>query len=468
MSSGSPSPILQLGGLASGLDTNTLIQQLMQVEQQPQARIQQQTLIEQARQQALKDISTRLSNLMDAVNALQDPTAWADVQSVDSSDPTHLGVARTAGAAAGVYTVNVTRLASADQYTQSSTNTTAAADDTLHLSVGGGTDFQVQIANGDTLDTIAAKINGTSGMPVYATVAGGKLVVSGKATGAANTVSITGGDAAGFTFGQTAKASDASLTVDAGLGPVTVTSASNSVSNAIAGVTLTLKGAVSNATIAVGSPAPDANAIQSNIQNFVDQYNSTITFIQGKVNEQAVANPQNEADRETGLLYNDPSLTGLLSSLREGLGDIVSGRPGAMQALVQAGVSTGGPSSTLNPDSIAGKLTFDTAAFTTAIQGSFADVKALFTNATGSYATEGVAQRLHDLLNTYTSPTGIMASRDQSEQSQITSLQQQSADWNDRLSAKEASLRQMFTNMEVALQQNQLLQQQVSAQISSL
>jgi flagellar hook-associated protein 2 len=469
MSSVGPStPPLQLGGLASGLDTNTIIQQLMGVERQPQDRLHLKELLETARQQALKDVSKRLGNLMDAVNALQDPTAWADIQTVDSSDVTHLAATRTGGAAAGAYTVSVTKLAGADQYTQSSANTTAGANDTLHLSVGGGTIYDVQIANGDSLATIAGKINGTSSMPVYATVSGGKLVISGKTTGAANTVSITGGVAAGFTFAQSAQAQDASLTVDSGLGPVAITSASNTVTNAIAGVSLTLKGQTANATITVGSPAPDTGAIQGKVQAFVDQYNSTTAFIQGKVTEQVVVNPQSEADREKGVLYNDTGLESLLSSLRTSLGDFVKGRPGTMQALVQAGVSTGAASATLDQDAIHGKLTFDTDAFSTALTNTFADVKSLFTNATGSYSTEGVSQRLHDLLNTYTSATGIMATRDQSEQSQIASLKQQQLDWNDRLTAKEQSLRQMFTNMEVALQQNQLLSSQVSAQLAQL
>src|SRR3954451_990885 len=217
--------MFNVGGLASGLDTNSIISQLMQVEQQPVTRLQTRQAVEQARQQALKDVRTRMTSLQTVMQTLSDPTMWADTQTVYSSDSTHLGVASTGGAAAGAYTVSVTRLASADQYTQTSANTTATADDTFSLSVGTGTAFNVDVKSGDSLDQIASKINGTTGIPVYATVAGGKLVLSGKATGAANGATITGGAAAVFTFGQTAAAKDAQLTVDSGLGPVTVNSA---------------------------------------------------------------------------------------------------------------------------------------------------------------------------------------------------------------------------------------------------
>ena len=62
----------------------------------------------------------------------------------------------------------------------------------------------------------------------------------------------------------------------------------------------------------------------------------------------------------------------------------------------------------------------------------------------------------------------MLDARDQSEQSQIDSLTSQISDWTTRLTGKEQSYRQMFTSMEVALQQSQLLQQQLTAQLAQL
>jgi flagellar hook-associated protein 2 len=464
----SSSALLQLSGLASGLDTNSIVQQLMAVEANPQVLLQQKQMLEIGRQTALNTISGQLSTLQTAVQALQDPTIWSDTQTVDSSDA-NLVATRVAGAAAGAYTVNVTKLAAADQYTQSSANATALADDTLHLSVGAGTPFDIAIANGDSLDTIAGKINAQSGIPVYATVVAGKLVLSGKTTGAANTISITGGDAAGFSFAQSAKASDAHLTVDAGLGPTDVTSATNTVTNAIPGISLTLKGLETNQTVTVGAPAPDTNSIESKVSAFVNAYNTTLTFIRNKLTEQKVANPQNEADREAGMLNGDSSLTALLGSLRQALSDVVQGQPPALRALVQAGISTGAASSTLDQDAIAGKLNFDTDAFESALASSLPDVKTLFTNGGTAYATKGVAQRLNDVLNTYTDGSdGVMATRHKSEQAMIDDYGHQIMDWTTRLQAKEAALRATFTNMEVAMAQNQQTLSAITAQAAKL
>src|SRR4051812_9497069 len=460
--------MFNMSGLASGLDTNAIVTQLMQIERQPVTRLQTRQAVEQARQQALKDVRTRMTSLQTVMQTLSDPTMWADTQTVYSSDATHLGVASTGGAAAGAYTVSVTRLASADQYTQTSANTTATGDDTLSIAVGGGTAFNIDVKNGDTLDKIAAKVNGTTGIPVYATVAGGKLVLSGKTTGAANTVSITGGAASGFTFGQTAAAKDAAMTVDSGLGPVTVNSASNTVTNAIAGVTLTLQSPTAATTITVGAPAPNTTKIQTAIKAFADQYNSTIDFIQGKLTEKVVANPQSVSDRTKGVLNGDPSLESFLTQLRRSVADIVQGQPPTTMALSQVGLGTGSPTGAIDHDAVDGKITLDADKLNTALGDNFTAVKKLFTNVTGDYSTEGVQQRLQNVLTPFLKSGGVMDSRDSGENNTLKDIQTQIDNWTPRLTAKEASLRAQFTAMEVALQKNQQLSSSVAGQLASL
>ena len=151
----------------------------------------QQQHVEEARQNALRDVNTRLTNLQTAIAGLRDVSTWGDVQSVTSSDAANVGVVRTGGAAPGGYQVQVTQLARAHQVTQSTGLAAAAADDKLHIAVGAGTAVDVDVKAGDSLDTIAAKINSTTGIQVYASVVSSKLVLSGKVTGEANTISVT-------------------------------------------------------------------------------------------------------------------------------------------------------------------------------------------------------------------------------------------------------------------------------------
>src|SRR3954453_2536612 len=110
-----------IGGLASGLDTASIISGLMQIDKQPQVRIQQKIVVEQARQQALRDVLGQLNSLTTAYRNLTDIGTWADTQAVASSDDAHVSAARTAGAAPGAYTVDVTQLARANQYTSAGT-----------------------------------------------------------------------------------------------------------------------------------------------------------------------------------------------------------------------------------------------------------------------------------------------------------------------------------------------------------
>ena len=286
----SAAPLFNIGGIASGLDTNTIIGQLLAIERQPEVRALQQQHIEEARQNALRDVNTRLTNLQTAIAGLRDVSTWGDVQSVTSSDAANVGVVRTGGAAAGGYQVQVTQLARAHQVT-SVAMASAANDDELHIAVGSGTAVDVAVKDGDSLDTIAAKINSASGIQVYASVVSSKLVLSGKVTGAANTISVTAdaGLDTDLGFTQSLSARDAKYTVDGG---AVQSSASNVVTAAIPGVTLTFKGVMASAaSVVVGSPAPNTDVVQSKIQAFVDQYNSTVDFIYSKLKEQKVVNP---------------------------------------------------------------------------------------------------------------------------------------------------------------------------------
>jgi len=461
-------PLNNITGLASGLDTNQIVAQLMAIESQPKVRVQQKQLVEEARQNALRDVQTRLQNLADAAAGLRDVGTWADVQSVTSSSASTMTAVRTSGAAAGGYLIQVSQLARAQQVKQTSALTAAAAGDTLTLKVGSGTSIDVAVAAGDSIDTIAQKINGATGSPVYASAVDGKLVLTSKTTGSANTISATstGTLAANLGLAQTVAPLDAKFSVD---GIAQPDSASNTVTTAVSGVTLTFL-TTGSSTITVGSPGPDTDAVKQKVQAFVDQYNSTIDFIRSKLNEPKVAMPKTDADRTKGVLQGDQALSGLLSSLRQAVSDVVGGRPTDMAQVAQAGLSTGATTGdgTLSQDSIAGKLTLDADELTSALTGRFSDVKALFSNETGDYTTEGLAQRFDRLLKPFTQSTGILSTRISSEDDIIADLKDQQADWDQRLSVRESALRAQFATLESTLSQLQAQSSWLSGQLAGL
>jgi flagellar hook-associated protein 2 len=210
--------------------------------------------------------------------------------------------------------------------------------------------------------------------------------------------------------------------------------------------------------------------VQSAVTNFVNQYNQTYSMIFSKVNEHPIPNAATDADRAVGDLSGDPSLLSLLSQLRESVGDMVSGAPSGFQTMAQVGVSTGAAVGVaqLNESSIQGALTIDTDKLTAALTSNFAQVKSLFTNPTGTYASEGLSQRLSGVLLGYTSPTGALSSMINSESSVIAQLSRQKSDWDVRLANKQTALQQQFTNMETALQKSQTEGSWLSSQIAKL
>jgi flagellar hook-associated protein 2 len=457
-------PTFTVGGLASGLDTNQIISQLMAIERRPRTRLEQRQKVEEARQTALRDIQTRLRNLQSAAAALRDAATWGDRQTVETSDATRVSARRVGGAAAGGYTIQVDGLARAAQTTQGTSLSAAAAADTLRITVGATT-VDVAITAGDSLQTIADRINGTSDVPVYASVVSGKLVLSGKETGAANTISVADGDTANaydlataLGFAQSQAPADA----DFWLNGVHVTDrASNVVTDALVGVELTLKATTGGATIgvSVGTPGPDTEAVQAKVQAFVEQYNSTLDFIRSKLEEERVANPRTDAERAKGTLRGDPGLTMLLSRMRQAVSDVFTGGSSDIDQLSEVGLTTGASTgaSALNRNAVAGMLTLDAAKLAEKLASDFGKVRALFTKVTGTYATEGLSQRLARYLDPWLQGDGtnaaFLGSRITASQQLVGTLKDQMASIDLRLAQRERALRLEFTAMERALQQ---------------
>jgi flagellar hook-associated protein 2 len=475
--SSSSGALQSISGLASGIDTTSIVSALMSIAKQPQIHIQNQITVEQARQSAYQAVLNELNDLTTSYQALTDVSTWASTQSVSSSNSSVFTATMTGGAAAGSYSVTVQNLARANQWT-SSGNTTAAAADTIHLTTGAGT-TDIAVDAGDSLDTIASKINSTTGAPVYATMFNGSLVLSNKQTGTVDSngnaiaVTVTTDGGSGINFAQTQTAQDANFT----FGGTSYTRNSNVVTDVVPGVTLTLTGQSSqNETLTIGGLQPNTTDITNKLNAFVSKYNSTIEDIMSRLQEQPVPNAQTDADRAKGVLYGDSSLQRLLSQLRNAFSDTITSltTPASpYTSLAQVGLSTGAAVGTgaLNSDSIDGKMTVDTTAFQNALNTNYDQVKALFTNFTGSYSTEGLGQRLNDILTPFTESSllgGYLGTEIDGETSTIQELQAQSADWDTRLALKQQTLQAQFVAMEEALSKTQSVSSSLTQSINQL
>ena len=265
---------------------------------------------------------------------------------------------------------------------------------------------------------------------------------------------------------QSLVARDAQYTING----QTMTSASNTVSNGLAGVSLTLNGTTaSDACLVVTAPPPNTNTITTAIQGFATAYNSTVDLIYGYVNDPKVAKPTTDAQREAGMLQGDPQLLSILSNLRSAVTSTMSGAASGMGYLGNIGLSTGAAvgSGTISQDSLEGKISLDTTKLQSMLASNFSDVKALFWSPTGRFSSEGLSERMDDFINPQAGVTGTLRGRITSEASLIQSYSQHIADIEQRVTMHEATLRAQFTAMESAVAQLQSSSSALSSSTSS-
>jgi flagellar hook-associated protein 2 len=454
-------PPTTISGLASGIDTSSLVTQLMAAEAQPRNQLQTKQSLAQATQSLLQGFQTQLTSLSSTLQDLRSPTLFTQTQAVDSSDTSKVIASNANGAGIGGYQVDVSQLANSAQRTFSFTSPASAGT----ITIDG---HDTAVAAGASIQDVVAAINSDSGATVYAAATdSGTLVLSNRATGDTGSGFIAVSDATGSLTEQTAKAKqgkDALFSIDGVAG----SSASNTVTNGIAGVTLTLRGITTTsgpATVTVGAPGANTSAIQQKLQSFVNTYNSVVDAIQQKLTEKSVPNATTSSDQQQGLLFGDSQLSDLLDTMRQAIYAPIAGLPAGMNSLSDLGITTGDPSATIDQDSLDGKLTIDTSKLATAMSTNPSGVRDLLT---GTTSVTGWAANLGTIVDGAADSTGTLADRISGEGAEIKDLQASIADWNDRLALRQQTLQAQFTAMETALSQSQSQGDWLTGQIASL
>jgi flagellar hook-associated protein 2 len=458
--------LLQITGLASGLDTNSIISALMAIDRQPETQLTNQQKGLQAQKSQLTNLQTALQTLALNASALDDPSLWSTSQAVTSSDSTRVSASMTSAGGAGVggYQVDVTQLANSSQRTF--TFASPATDDniTIHgdgdASGAGKYDYSMTIKAGQTVADFVSAINGDSTAPVYAaTTASGTVVLSERATGAPGTNYIQiQGDTQSALTDQPALAragKNASYSIDGG---TPVTSRSNTITGAIGGVTLTLNALTTTSgpiTVNVGAPGPNAASVQAAVKAYVDSYNSIVDQINTQLTTKT-----STTDPTVGTLFGDSELGGLLSSMRQSIYSPVAGLTG-ITGLGDIGVSTGAASgsATFSQDSVDGKLTIDSTKLANAIQSNPSGVKAMLQSFSNSFA---------QIVNNEAQPAGVLDNRIQGDTSQISDITQQISNLEAILADRQTALTAQFASLEATLSQNQAQSSWLTSQINSL
>jgi flagellar hook-associated protein 2 len=454
-SSGALGVPINITGLGSGLDTNAIISALMGVERLPVTRMSNEQAKLQAQQQQLQSIQSSLQSLAFAAAEFSLPSLFETSQTVTSSEPTRVSATSSAGAGPGGHEVSVTQLANSAQRTFAFVSPTS--EDTITID-----GKEIAVKAGASAQELASTINSNSEATVYAAVLdSGTLVLSNRATGNTGSEFIKVSDPGG-TLTEAAGTAKEGKNAEYAIDGVAATSASNTVTNAIAGVSLSLNGLTSTGpvTINVAPPAPSASAIQAQVQSFVNLYNSTIGSIQKQLTTKPPTSPSS-AELGTGSLFGDTELSSLLNRFRQSMYEPITELPTGMSSLADIGVTTGGPSGggTSSQASIEGQLTINSTTLANAIQANPAGVEKML---------QSWSQSFQGVVNTEAQPGGAIEARISGDTAQITQLGRQMDTLNELLDERQKALQATYAKLEGVISQNQSQASWLASQTTSL
>jgi flagellar hook-associated protein 2 len=442
---------IQIGGIASGMDTESIITQLMSIESAPRTRTARQQVTVQARQDALRQIDTKLTNLKLAAGDLRSASIWTPTQAVSSGNESVLTARQLAGAAPGGYTVNVSSLASADSRTYQWN--AGGGSLTVDYKAGAGPLTKTFDLTGKSLDDAVSTINSDDSSPVWAVNVGGKLSLSRRDTGDhAN----WGFDASGPAIGAlTASRDGANASYTVAGDATTYTSHTNVASDGLPGLELTFK-STGTSTVTVSTPSAKSDDVATKLKAFVAAYNDAVDLVRSKLSEKRVVNPQSDDDAKQGALFGDDTLDSALTSMRQAI---------SAAGLDSLGVSVASTGSGTSPDALAGKLTFNQATFDTAWAAGPSAVKAKL----GSPDAAGFAQSFEAVLDPITrSGDGLLDQRVSDADSELSYIKDSLATMDLRLQTKEDLLRKQFTAMEQAIAASQSASSSLASQLAQL
>lgn len=456
-------------GIGSGLDVQSIVSQQVALESKPLEKLESKDTSLKSEISTWGTVKSQLSELQDASQKLMDLSSW-NARALKSSNETAVTGTAATGATVGSFAINVTQLAQAQSTKMAnpvSTGTTFSAGK-LDISIGNwgtnsfGSAVSVDISDGDTLSGIASKINNTANVGVTATVvktgAGEQLVMRSKSTGESmgfKVQAFDGGGAAitdgtglgalaydgtstgGMSLSQSGM--DATATVEG----IAITSASNTLTDTVPGLTLNLQ-QVGTSTVTVSNdtkPAKDA------IDGFVKAYNTIVSNLNSLTKYDA-------STKTAGPLQGDATAVGLLNTLTNMVG--ATGPAGTSYSrMSDVGLE-------LQRD---GTLTTNTTKLTAALANP-ADLKTFF-SAVGTTNTDtGMARRFYDYSFGATGIDGLVTSRTNALQQAVSRNQTDMERMQARIDKTEERLYKTYSALDTKISSLNSMSNYITQQIS--
>ncbi|MEO3879229.1 flagellar filament capping protein FliD [Rheinheimera fenheensis] len=471
-------------GSASGLPLEELVSTLVKVERDSKlSRINTTKKTLDTSLSGVGQLKSALSAFQDAIKKLGGNTLNARIATVTqpTENKTYLEASASSTAAAASFDIKVNQLASGSRL-ESADAAFSSADDVISTTNGtltfaaNGKSFDVDVTAGMTLNELRQKINAKSdnfGVNANIINAGGatgtKLVLTSDETGAGNDLVITNNNAeldnvstvatgatAGLSVSQAAQ--DAIIEIDG----IVTTNASNTFSNVIQDVTLTVKAVTPDGNNASVNIATDNASAEENIQNFINNYNVLVDQIADLTKKRTLGADGKTVTAEGGALATDQLPKNIMSQLRGLLGNVVEGADESLSTLYSLGI-------TFRED---GKLEISSSSEFGADSGRTRFNRALNENYDGVAAffggDKGLSATLDSFLKEFTQAGGIIASKENSLKTQIDKNTKDLEAANRYIASFEQTLRSRYTALDALLGSMQNMASTVTAQLSSL
>ncbi|WP_226670809.1 flagellar hook-associated protein 2 [Metabacillus litoralis] len=488
---------IRIGGLASGMDTDQIVTDLMKAERIPLNKLTQKKQILEWQREEYREMNKLLNDFDQFIYGnmtLQKDFLKKKVTSSDTSAVT--AVANSSAANIGTR-IEVTQIAkSANWISSGPTTFTGGVQRTLDLSVTKGdgstsNNIQIVIEENDTLENVISKLSNNKdlGISVFRDTHTGQVVITKKETGEKAAITLNNTDSTEIfkSLGFTDAAVGSNLTVGSGtqgkdsifsINGLTTSRTTNTF--VVDNVTYTLHKDNSAANVSLSN---DTDNMVDKVVQFVNKYNELIEKVNGKMNEEKYRSyqPLTDTEKETmtekqielweeraksGLIKNDSILSGALTKMRSDLYNPNNSNVDFKQ-LAQIGITTS--SNYLDK----GKLLINETKLRDAVAKDPTAIFQLFNSSGSTTESVGLAKRIRETISTTIKSIEKKAGKNTSTNQQftigrnLTNLNKQINRFEDRLIKVEDRYWSQFSAMEQAIQKSNSQMSYLMQQFSS-
>lgn len=449
-------------GAGTSLDLNSLMDSLTTSENARLTPLTNQQTSYKAKLTSFSILQTSLDKLKTAAAALQNASQIAGTSITSTNTSFAATLTANTSAPAGSYSINVTQLAQSQSLLsgvqtdpKAALGTTGATGRSITIAQAGKDPVTIPLTDDQTSlngvrDAINAKQAGVTASVIKANDNSYYLSITANDSGTANamTVSVTGDTALNNVVGYnpasstngmkvTTAAQDAKFTINNNL---EITRSSNTVSDALDGITLNLKSVTSASTgPETLTVTQDPSAMTKAVQNYVDAYNSLQTTIASQTAYTAVDKGADGQNANNGALFGDGTVRTISTQLR---GQISAAQPNTdFSTLASLGIT----------QDVNGKLQVDSTKLNNAITQKPASVVQFFA---GDGKTTGFGTQSANMLTTMLDPTNgtVQAAEDGINQS-LKNLSDQMTKTQSSINTNLANYKTQFTNLSVLVNQ---------------